>query len=336
MNMKKFSGLFSAILLTAALVLSGCGTAQTAGGTKNDTNSNGSLHAVVGYWGGTCESPIFVAYENGYFKEAGLDVDLLKITSDVAPLMAKGELDVYELTPDQFKPMEQGLGVKIIDSLHKGCIQGAASAKSGIKTVADLEGKTVAAAVGSIPQIQISSQMVKLGLDPKKVNWVTYPPAQMEQALDKGEIDAFATYDPWPEIAVQHGSVRFFSNTYDEGLKDYLCCFVGMNEKTLEKNPEIAKRMCQAFKKATEYLAAHPQEAAQMEMDKGYIAGDAALNTKLISDYTWVSGDQKLIKDSFTEIWHQVARAGALEDTPADLDSYIAGLYTKMVDYQGE
>ena len=282
-NEKKIRG-FLIAMLTFTLILAGCGTTATSDrNTENQgSGDNDLLHAVVGYWGGTCESPIFVAYEKGYFKEVGLDVELLKINGDVAVLMANNQLDAFELTPDKFKPMEQGLELKIIDSLHKGCIQGAASTASGIKSVADLEGKTVAAAVGGIAQIQISSQMVKLGLDPNKVNWVSYPNAQMEQALNQGEIDAFAAYDPYPEMAVQNGKVRFYSNTFDEGLKDYLCCFIGMNQKTLEANPEIAKRMSKAFKKACEYLAGNPPEAAQMEMEKGYIAGEATLNAQLI------------------------------------------------------
>lgn len=324
------------MLLAAAMALSGCGTAGNSD-DKPQTGTDGELlHAVVGYWGGTCESPIFVAYENGLFKEAGLDVELLKITGDVAILMANNELDAFELTPDKFKPMEQGLELMIIDSLHKGCIQGATTKESGIKTVADLEGKRVGAAIGSIPQIQIASEMVKMGKDPKKVTWLSYPNPQLEQAMDQGEIDAFAAYDPFTEIAVQNGKVKFFSNTFDEGLKDYLCCFIGMNKKTLDANPEIGKRMSQAFKKACEYLEAHPEDAAEMVMDKGYVAGDAALNAKLITDYTWIAGDKKTVDDSFREIWHQLARGGALENAPADLDAYIDELYPKMVSFMGE
>lgn len=325
-------------LLAVSLILTGCGIggSPTTDNTQQTGENNGLIPAVVGYWGGTCESPIFVAYEKGFFEEAGLDVELLKITSDVAILMANDELDAFELTPDKFKPMEQGLELVISDSLHIGCIQGAASVESGIQSVADLEGKRVAALVGSIPQIQISSEMVKMGKDPSKVEWVTYPNPQMELALDQGEIDAFAAYDPWAEIAVQNGKTKFFSNTFDEGLKDYLCCFVGMNAKTLERNPEIGKRMSAAFKKACEYLEEYPEEAAQLAMDKGYIAGDAALNAQLINDYTWIAGDEEILKSSFVEIWNQIARAGAMEDAPGDLDAYIEGLYEKMVDYMGE
>jgi len=331
--MRKFSFFVFVMILSLALVLTGCGSNSGSNQDEGNSTANGnsaeSGKVIVGYWGGTCEAPIYVAYENGYFAEEGLDVELLKITKDVAPLMANNELHVFQLTPDKFKPMEQGLDVKIVDGLHTGCIQGAASVESGIKSVADLEGKTVAAEVGSIAQIQISSQMVKLGLDPKKVNWVTYPLPQMELALKKGEIDAFACYDPYPEIAVQNGAVKFYSNTFDEGLAEYYCCFLGINGTFLKENPETCKKVVRAFSKAAKYLEEHPYEAAQMAVEKGYIAGTPELNGKLIDDYKWITGDKELAYNSILEIWNQIDRAGALEkgkDKKALADSMFVWL----------
>lgn len=317
-------------------------SSTSATGSGSTANADGLLPVTVGYWGGTCEAPIFIANELGYFEEEGLAAEMLVITSDVAPLMAGDELDCYELTPDMFKPIEQGLEVKIIDSLHIGCIGGAASVESGIKTVADLEGKTVAAnTMGGIAQIQISSQMVLLGKDPTKVNWVVYPNAEMELALDRGEIDAFGAYDPFPSLAWQNGKTRFYSNTYDEGLKEYLCCFIGLSQKTLDSpdGPEIAARLSAVFKRACAYLEENPAEAAELIQEAGYIAGDAALNAQCIEDYTWVAGDRQLLDDSIREIWMQVYRAGALTEAPegeAALEEYIAKLHERMVAYYGE
>ncbi len=335
MKIKKLPALILTLVAVLAFTACGGGAAEDEL-TGGDETEDGLIHATVGYWGGTCEAPIFVAYENGYFEQCGLDVDLLLITDDVAILMANDELDAFELTPDKFKPMEQGLELTIIDSLHKGCIQGATTVDSGIKSVADLEGKRIAADIGSIAQIQIASQMVLQGYDPSKVEWLSYPLPQMEAALDAGEVDGFACYDPWAEIAVANGKVKFYSNTFDEGLAEHLCCFLGMNSRTLEKNPEIAARMSKAFAMACDYLTEHPAEAAALAIEKGYIAGTPELNTQLISDYTWIAGDEELLYSSVREIWYQIYRAGAMPDAPADIDAYIDELADKMVSYHGE
>lgn len=333
----------AALSLALCGVLAGCATNGAAPSSAPGA-SDGKV--VLGYWGGTCEAPIYIGYEKGFFQEEGLDPELLLITSDVAPLMANEELDCFELTPDKFKPMEQGLECKIIDSLHIGCIQGAASPESGITSIEDLEGKTIAADMGSIPQIQIASQMVLAGKDPSKVEWVTYPSAQREEAMWAGEVDAFAQYDPWADIAVENGAVKFFSNTFDEGLKGDLCCFVGMSSKTLKDNPEIGPKLSRAFAKAARYLEENPEECADIIVNAGYVPveTDAGFTKDIMLDeikaYTWISGDRELLDESFYNIWMQINRAGAMEDAPTDegeLIHYINDtLYNRMVSYQGE
>lgn len=348
-NGKKVAKGFVAGAMSLALcgMLAGCGSNASDGASGSSAASDGNGdHVVLGYWGGTCEAPIYIGYEKGFFQEEGLDPELLLITSDVAPLMANSELDCFELTPDKFKPMEQGLECKIIDSLHIGCIQGAAHPDSGITSVEDLEGKTVAADMGSIPQIQIASQMVLAGKDPSKVEWVSYPSAQREEAMWAGEVDAFAQYDPWADIAEANGAVKFFSNTFDDPLKNDLCCFVGLSSKTLEENPEIGPKLSRAFAKAAKYLTENPEECADIIVNAGYVPveTDAGFTKDIMLDeikaYTWVSGDRELLDESFYNIWMQINRAGAMEDAPTDegeLINYINDtLYNRMVAYQGE
>ncbi len=322
---------------------SGSASAEASASGSASSSAAANNKVILGYWGGTCEMPIYVGYENGFFEEAGLDVEVMKITEDVAPLMANGDLDCFELTPDKFKPMEQGLECVIIDSLHYGCQQGVASADSGITSFKDLEGKKVAATIGSISQIVLAAQMKEAGLDPDKVDWMTYKNAQMQQALESGEIDAMAAYDPWPDIILENvpGSVRYYSWTYDDALKNTLCCFVGMSTKRLKENPELGKMLSEGFKKSADWIRANPEEACDLAINAGYVPvnTDTGFTRDMmiqeVTDYRFISGDKKVIDDSFMQIWKWIAAAGAMEDAPADLDKYIMeDLYSKMVNLQ--
>ena len=288
--------------------------------------------------------PIYVGYEKGFFKDAGLDIEIMKITEDVAPLMANGTLDCFELTPDKFKPMEQGLECVIIDSLHYGCQQGVASAASGIKTAADLEGKKVAAEVGSIAQIMLSGLMVDAGKDPNKVEWLSYKNAQMDGALASGEIDAFAAYDPWPDISLDKDSTRtrYWSWTFDNEIKDILCCFVGLSSKKLKESPDVGKKLCEGFKKSADWIRSNVSDACSLAIDKGYVPvnTDAGFTREMmekeVEAYRFISGDKNEIDKSFKYIWESINKAGAMDSAPSDLDSYIMNdLYNKMVSYQG-
>src|SRR5689334_19053443 len=80
-----------AISLLGALLLSGCNKNASAPGTT----ANGLTKIRVGYIGITCEAPIFAAVENGFFKEEGLEPELVKCEwSKYKDVLALGGFDI--------------------------------------------------------------------------------------------------------------------------------------------------------------------------------------------------------------------------------------------------
>ena len=61
--------------LTAVLVVAAAGFALLAPGCTGNKENN---KLKVAYLGLTCEAPIFVADSKGFFKEEGLEVELVK------------------------------------------------------------------------------------------------------------------------------------------------------------------------------------------------------------------------------------------------------------------
>src|SRR3954466_1332366 len=99
----------------------------------------------VGYIGLTCEAPIFTAVEKGFFKEEGLDVELVRCQwATYKDALALGRFDVtHHLVMYFLKPIEQGLDVKFTGGVHRGCLRVQAGTKGNIYTVEDLKGKTI-------------------------------------------------------------------------------------------------------------------------------------------------------------------------------------------------
>lgn len=276
--------------LILSVVLTGCSSQNSTSSQQQKDAS--SPKVKVGYYGGTCEAPIYVAFEKGFFKEQGLDVELVKVFGDVLKEgIATGKIDAVQVSPGLLKPIEQGLNIKITDGVHTGCIQAVAKKDSSISSLQELKGKTIGVdAIGGVPMVLLSVELGKLGLNPKKdVEWRAYPSPQLSQALEKGEIAAFATWDPFGEIAVGQGARLIFSSTHDPQYRDQFCCFVGINGDVAKKNPEIAKKITLALRKAGEWISKHPQETAELAVNKKYIGGSIALNTKLLSDYQFKS-----------------------------------------------
>src|SRR5215213_9980323 len=74
----------------------------------------------IGYVGITCEAPIFTAVEKGFFKDEGLDVELVKCDwKNYKDVLALGGYDVtHHLVMYFLKPIEQGLDVKFTGGIH--------------------------------------------------------------------------------------------------------------------------------------------------------------------------------------------------------------------------
>src|SRR5215469_4170527 len=124
--------------VTAAVI----GTMLLAGNSTNSKadsqTAGGSLTKIrVGYIGITCEAPIFSAVENGFFKEEGLDPELVKCEwSKYKDVLALGGFDVtHHLIMYLLKPIEQGLDVKFTAGVHTGCLR--------VQTATDSKWKSV-------------------------------------------------------------------------------------------------------------------------------------------------------------------------------------------------
>src|SRR4030088_2439776 len=125
------------IAALGALLLTGCRKKATTGGA--------TYKIRVGYIGLTCEAPIFSAVEKGFFKEEGLEVEMVKCEwANYKDVLALGGFDItHHLVMYFLKPIEQGLDVRFTAGIHKGCLRVQASTKGDIRTVQDLRGKRI-------------------------------------------------------------------------------------------------------------------------------------------------------------------------------------------------
>src|ERR1700731_4942807 len=130
------TNLITAIALSA-LLFAGC--------RKNATTSGASNKIRVGYIGLTCEAPIFSAVEKGFFKEEGLEVEMVKCEwANYKDVLALGGFDItHHLVMYFLKPIEQGLDVKFTGGIHRGCLRVQAAKNSSITSIKDLRGKRI-------------------------------------------------------------------------------------------------------------------------------------------------------------------------------------------------
>ena len=272
--------------LLGALLLVGC--------KKDSTSSSENSNKIrVGYIGITCEAPIFSAVENGFFKEEGLEVELVKCEwSKYKDVLALGGFDItHHLIMYFLKPIEQGLDVKFTGGIHTGCLRVQAASNGSVQTVKDLKGKRIGVpGMGTPPFIFANRVLGANGIDASKdVEWRVFPAGELGLALEKGEVDAIADSEPIGTLLLAQGKVKNIADqAKDAPYKDEYCCAVIVNGKYLSKNPKAAAAATRALLKGAKWVQANPRLAARLSVEKKYLASNPELNTVAISNLQYI------------------------------------------------
>src|SRR5689334_5823412 len=296
-------GKLSAVAAVTFLVVTGCG--------RNDSTSSASSNKIrVGYVGITCEAPIYSAVENGFFKEEGLDVELVKCEwANYKDVLALGGYDItHHLVMYFLKPIEQGLDVKFTGGIHRGCLRVQAAAKGNIQSVKDLRGKRIGVpGMGTPPFIFANRVLGANGIDAKKdVTWLVFPAGELGLALDKGEVDAVADSEPIGSMLVAQGKVRNIADqAADLPYSLEYCCAVIVNGKFLAKNPKASAAATRALLRAAKWVEANPAAAAKLSVEKKYLASTVEQNAVSIAALRYVpsvSGAEVAVKQAAAEM----------------------------------
>ena len=273
----------------------------------------GSNHCVtaeskkvrIGYIGLTCEAPIFTAYEKGFFKEEGLEPELVKCAwANYKDNLALGSYDItHHLVMYFLKPIEQGLDVRFLAGIHRGCLRVQAGVKTNIQTIEDLKGKRIGVpGMGTPPFVFANRVFGTRGINPAKdITWKVFPAGELGLAIDKGEVDAVCNAEPIGSLLIAEGKVRNIADQMmDAPYKDEYCCEVIANGKWVDANPDTAARATRALLKGAKWVETNPKAAAVMAVEKKYLASTAELNTTALARLRYIPSVQRAVDSLYT------------------------------------
>ncbi|KNC19326.1 ABC transporter substrate-binding protein [Arthrobacter sp. RIT-PI-e] len=155
---------------------------------------------------------------------------------------------------------------------------------SGITSVEDLRGKSVAATIGTDPYFFLLQALEAAGVDQSEVTIENLQHADGRSALASGAVDAWAGLDPIMAAAEQDGAQLFFRdidfNTYG---------FLNATEDFLEEQPDVAQTVVDAYEHARAWAEENPEETAAILAE---VAGiDQAVANSVILDRTNLAVD---------------------------------------------
>lgn len=219
--------------------------------------------------GAVCGAPVAVAKHNGFFEKHGLDVEFVNYagtTEQLLEAIATGKADVgHGMALRWLKPLEQGFDVKITAGVHGGCMRLLAAKGGGIADLAGLKGKTIAVADLSSPAKHFFSILLsKQGIDPSRdVEWRVFPGDLLGVAVDKGEAQAVAHWDPVTYQFLKSGNLVEVATNLSGEYRNRVCCVIGVRGSLLREDKAAAAALTRAIFEAQDFTAHNPVEAAK-------------------------------------------------------------------------
>ena len=137
--------------------------------------------------------PIIIAQQRGYFKEAGLDVEIIAPAdpSDPPKMAAAGKIDLaVSYQPQLYLQHKEGLPVIRVGTLISSplyCVM--VDADGPIKSLSDLKGKRVGFSVPGIEEALLHRMLRSNGVEPSEVEQINVNFA-LTAALAAGRVDA--------------------------------------------------------------------------------------------------------------------------------------------------
>ncbi len=199
-------------------------------------------------------SQFYVAHEAGLFTKNGLDVTINTGPSGSAmvPFLINNQIhSAYgsDLAGVINHNVDNNI-VVVADGTY--LLKWLSVVGRNIPDMAGLRGKRVGVAKGTGGEIFWNRVVEKLKLNPADYKIIDIEAPEMVAAIERGDIDAFATWEPWPTRALMN--VKGTKILQDaEGIYNNIN-FVYMNRTWIEKNEGTAVRFIRALVEANDLI----------------------------------------------------------------------------------
>ncbi|MEN9760275.1 MAG: hypothetical protein RI906_101 [Pseudomonadota bacterium] len=252
----------------------------------------------VGFWPVASAIPFFTAIEKGYFKEAGLEVEPLKLASpqQVAEAMIAGRaegssngtgsaaLGIAEIA-------QPGL-LKIFctnPTNQKYVLDQFIVAKdSPIKAISELSGKKVACGPGVQNVVLARTVLERAGA--RNASVVELPIGQHVASIAANQVDACYTLEPTGTVGRLNGTTRnlevgvIAKYVLGDPMAPWHGGSASLTSEFIKKYPEVTKRYIAAYRRGVDLVKNNPAEARPFL--KGYTAIEGPLTNEVpMADY---------------------------------------------------
>ncbi|HIX67335.1 MAG TPA: ABC transporter substrate-binding protein [Candidatus Anaerostipes excrementavium] len=280
------------LVMMMVFVITGCGSDKKKSSGDEDLTK---ITFVLDWTPNTNHTGLYVAKEKGYFKDAGLDVDIVQPPEDGAEvLVGSGKAQFGISFQDSMASAlvgDDALPIEAVAAVLQHNTSGVISRKGeGMDRPKGMEGKKYATWDAPIEKATLKQVVEADGGDFDKVKMIPSTVTDEVSALKSKSVDAIWIFYGWAGIAAENAGLKtdyFAFKDIDEVFDYYTPVIIG-NSSWMKENPETAKKFLSAAKKGYEDAIKDPEGAAK-------ILCDAAPEL----DKELVENSQKYMKDQY-------------------------------------
>jgi NitT/TauT family transport system substrate-binding protein len=279
--------------LMLAILLSGCASAISqqpatteapqVSATQELTKIKVSVLPFLTY------APLFIAKEEGFYAEQGLDVEFVPIekNSDAMAPLAQGQLDVASGSFDvsTLNAIAKGANLKYVSDKGyldaKGCsamtfvVRKELLESGALEDPAKLKGMKAALMPASSSEYALNILLKDTGLTTKDIDIQNVPLPSRLEAMKNGQLDITAVSPPWTERFAASGDTAVW-NGMEKVTPNIQFSVNIFGPNFLEKNRELGKK----------YMIAYLKGVRQ------YNQGKTDRNVEILSKYTQMTPEE--------------------------------------------
>ena len=275
--------LVAALLIPVILTNISCGSASTKALTK--------VKLMLDWVPNTNHTGIFVAQSEGYFKEAGLDVEIIQ-PGDVYPeaAVASGAAD-FGISFQESVTLARAEKVPIVSIaavLQHNTSGFDSPARLNVTGPAGFEGLRYGSFSSPFESPTLQALMNYAGADFSKLTIVNAGSTDPLALIAENQIDLAWIFYGWEGIQAKQQGIDLnivMMKDYFDCIPDYYTPVVIASEDTIAKKPEVVQAFLKALSRGYDYAIANPDKAADI-----LVAAVPELNIELVkASQEWLS-----------------------------------------------
>jgi NitT/TauT family transport system substrate-binding protein len=321
--------------LAMAFCFAACGNGDETNGGTADNNNGDVLKVSVAAQPNSGQVFAYIAKDQGYLEEEGVDVEMVYINNgtDAYQALFADQVNVMSTygTGSPLIQIAQGQDVTVFGGyMIIGETPCFGLPETEWTSLESFRGKKIGITRFGTPDVVLKGILYDAGIYPDDVTFVEYKKNQDTlQAVANGEVDFGATATGYQLQAAELGlEVKMWPDDY---WPNHSCCRMLAKGEWMqdETNQEALVRMMRAFIRAEEYLQTHEQETIDLVVEELDL-DRATVESFVTSEH--MKYDVDPYKSSVIKMWDKMEDFGYITDTTVNIEEHInTSLYEKAL-----